>query len=159
MRLICGLLALAFLSAACDSQRVFEENTDFPDRYWRVDDQPAFDFEITDTAATYNLYGNVRNSLEYPFSRIFVNYSLVDSTGKSLSRKMVSEFLFHEKTGAPFGESGLGDIYYHRIPLETNFRFPAPGVYTATFEQYMRRDTLEGVLAVGLRVERAMNGQ
>src|SRR5690606_32956947 len=95
-----------------------------------------------------------RNSLEYPFSRIFLNYTLADSTGKTLNSKMVSQFLFEEKTGAPFGESGLGDIYHHRIPLETAFQFPRQGKYQVTFEQYMRRDTLEGVLAVGLRVER-----
>lgn len=150
-----GILFLLVLCIACDDQRVYEKNVDFPSRNWVVSEHPAFEFEIDDTIATYNLYGNVRNSLDYPFSRIFVNYSLTDSAGNTLNRRMIGEYLFDEKTGKPFGESGLGDIYHHRLPLETGFRFPHSGRYVVTLEQYMRRDSLHGVLAVGLRVERA----
>src|SRR5690606_11314833 len=127
MRLLSGILFLAVVFVSCDEQRHYEKNTDFISRQWVVQEQPVFEFEITDTLATYNLFCNVRNSLEYPFSRIFLNYTLADSTGKTLNSKMVSQFLFEEKTGAPFGESGLGDIYHHRIPLETAFQFPRQG--------------------------------
>ena len=63
--------------------------------------------------------------------------------------------LFDDKTGEPLGESGLGDIYQHRIPVKMNHRFDYAGKYKVSFEQFMRTDTLSGILGVGLRVERA----
>jgi hypothetical protein len=35
----------------------------------------------------------------------------------------------------------------------TNYHFDKPGVYSLTLEQFNRKDTLQGVLAVGVRVE------
>lgn len=147
------IIITVFIS--CDEQRVYEKNTDFDSRYWLVNEKPAFDFEIGDSLDTYNLYCNVRNSLDYPFARIFITYHLQDSTGMLLEKQMVGQLLFDEKTGEPFGESGLGDLYDHRILLKQNFKFPRTGKYTVSFEQFMRSDTLTGILAVGLRIERS----
>ncbi len=154
MRSIPGLAIIVMLLFSCDDQRVFEKNDDFDSRYWLVNEKPEFEFEIQDSLQSYNLYCNVRNSLDYPFARIFITYYLQDSTGTILSKDMVGQMLFDEKTGEPFGESGLGDLYDHRILLKNNHRFPYTGKYRVAFEQYMRTDTLAGILAVGLRVEK-----
>ena len=66
---------LLFL-AGCDSNRVFEDYKEFDDRTWKVTDPVVFEFQIKDASKKYNLYYNVRNSLEYPYARIFVQYSL-----------------------------------------------------------------------------------
>jgi gliding motility-associated lipoprotein GldH len=65
--------------------------------------------------------------------------------------------LFHEKTGEPFGSSGLGYVFEHQFPLLENYTFKNPGKYTMRFEQFMRTDTLKGVLSVGIRVEKSQN--
>lgn len=144
---------VALLLNSCDDSRVYEKNYDLSERHWTVNETPSFEFTAAPNQP-YNLYCNLRNSVAYPYSRIFINYSLKDSTGAELSRKMISTFLFNEKTGAPLGSSGLGDIYDHRIPLLENFNFKKEGTYTIQFEQFMRTDTLQGVLAVGLRLEK-----
>lgn len=138
----------------CDEQRVYEKNVDFDSRHWLVSDKPVFEFEIEDSLDSYNLYCNVRNSLDYPFARVFVTYYLHDSTGAQIEKQMVSQLLFDEKTGEPFGESGLGDLYDHRLLLKKDYKFPSTGRYSVAFEQFMRKDTLAGILAVGLRVEK-----
>jgi len=143
MRSFFGFAVMISLLFSCDDKRVYEKNIDFNSRYWSLSEKPEFEFEISDTLQAYNLYCNVRNSLSYPFARIFLNYYLQDSSGLLLERKMVGQLLFDVKTGEPQGSSGLGDIYDHRIPLKMNYRF----------EQNMRSDTLSGILAVGLRVE------
>jgi gliding motility-associated lipoprotein GldH len=151
MRIVLFLM-IGLLVWGCDRERVYEKNYDFQERYWPVSDQPAFDFEVKDTVQTYNLYCNVRNAVEYPYSRIFVSYALQDSTNV-LKKEMVSHFLFDEKTGKPLGDSGLGDIYDQQIPLLKNYSFKKAGTYKIQFAQFMRTDTLQGILAVGLRVE------
>jgi gliding motility-associated lipoprotein GldH len=91
--------------------------------------------------------------LEFPFSRIFVTYQLQDSTNNQLQSNLVSTYLFDQKSGRPNGSSGLGDLFDHRISLLRNYHFERPGVYNISLEQFNRQDTLQGVLAVGVRVE------
>jgi gliding motility-associated lipoprotein GldH len=156
MRIFLLTAVLALVLAGCDDTRLYEVNHDFQERVWLVNDKPEFEFEITNPTDKYNLYCNVRNSVSFPYSRLFVKYALADSTGKSLEGKMLPAFLFDQHTGKPQGSSGLGDIYDQRFPIVTNYQFPSAGKYKIRFEQFMRKDTLEGVLAIGLRVERAL---
>lgn len=141
------------LLISCDSNRVFEDNVKFEDRTWKISEPALLEFNIQDLTKPHNLYLDIRNSVDYPYSRIFVNYSLSDSIGTELSKKLISEYLFDQKTGKPTGQSGLGDVYDHQFLIDTNFPFKHPGKYKVRFEQFMRQDTLKGVLAVGLRVE------
>lgn len=152
-----AVLAITFLGVAlvsCDEQRVFEDNREFPQRLWLVSDEPAFEFTIADSTQAYNLYCNIRNSLQYDWDRIFVTYTLSDSAGRELSRKLIYGDLF-DPTGLPLGESGLGDLYDHQFPLLKDYQFPHRGRYSVRLTQFSRQDTLQGVLAAGIRVERA----
>jgi gliding motility-associated lipoprotein GldH len=153
MRFAVVLIVGAALLSGCDTSRVFEDNKDFTKRAWAVSDTVVFEFNITDPAARYNVLYNVRNSLDYPYSRIFVNYTLEDSTHRVLASKLAGNYLFDAKTGEPQGNSGLGDIYDHRFPLLENRELTA-GKYVVRLQQYMRTDTLHGVLAAGIRVEK-----
>ncbi|HEY0654020.1 MAG TPA: gliding motility lipoprotein GldH [Chryseosolibacter sp.] len=153
MRLILPMALLALFVAGCDDARVYEVNHDFEQRIWLANDKPEFEFEITNPVDRYSLYCNVRNSVAFPFSRLFIKYELKDSTGKVLDGKMFPAYLFDQHTGKPQGSSALGDIYDQRFPILSNYQFPSKGKYKVSFEQFMRKDTLEGVLAVGLRVE------
>ncbi|WP_276373092.1 gliding motility lipoprotein GldH [Chryseolinea sp. H1M3-3] len=153
MRVVILLSSLCLLFSGCDESRVYEQNTDFQDRYWLISEKPEFEFTIDKPADRYTLYGNVRNTISYPYARLFFNYSLQDSTGAELEKKLVTQYLFDSKTGEPFGNSGLGDIYDHRFELLKDYQFKYRGKYKVKFEQLMRVDTLQGILAVGLRVE------
>lgn len=148
------LIAIVLTVAACDDSRVYEKNHDFENRQWIVDTKPSFEFVIEDTTATYNLYCNIRNSVGYPFSRIFIQYSLNDSIKSVDKSALLGHTLFDPKTGEPSGTSGLGDIYDHQVPIVKGQRFSRSGTYEVTLQQNMRRDTLEGILAVGIRVEK-----
>lgn len=150
-----SLVLVICLFASCDSERVFEQNTEFKDRTWKVSEPVVFDFVIEEPQQKYNLYYNVRNSLDYPYARLFVEYQLSDSTGAELSKKLVSEYLFDQKTGRPLGNSGLGDVFDHRFLLLEKQEFKFAGKYSLRIEQFNRQDTLKGVLAVGVRVETA----
>lgn len=149
---------IAWTIFSCDDGRLYETNHEFVKRNWVVTEIPTFEFVIPDSTSEYNLYFNVRNSLDYPYARIFVNYQLSDSTGAEISKKLVGNNLFDQKTGKPQGESGLGDVYDHQFSLLTQFRFKSAGKYSIRLSQFMRQDTLPGVLAVGIRVEKYTPG-
>ncbi len=147
------ILTIGSTIFSCETNRVYETNHDFEDRSWKVNEPQEFEFRIDDTGKKYNLYYNIRNSLDYPYSRIFVTYHLQDSVGNELQSKLNTQDLFDQKTGTPFGTSGLGDLYDHRFPLLSNHEFKFQGKYKLKLEQSTRQDTLKGVLAVGIRVE------
>jgi gliding motility-associated lipoprotein GldH len=152
-RLVLFLVGLIFMLISCDSNRVYEDNVEFKDRTWKITTPAELQFEVTDTTQSYNLYLDVRNSLDYPYARLFVNYQMVDPNGTVVKNEMLTENLFDIKTGEPNGRSGLGDVYDHQFGFLTNYTFNKTGKHKVRFEQFMRQDTLLGILAVGLRVE------
>lgn len=153
MKYIFFLLLASLCIAGCDSNRVYEDYKEFKTKTWLVNEPAVFEFEIRDTTKKYNLYYNVRNSLKYPFARIFINYSLADSTGTEISKQLLSNYLFDQKTGRPLGRSGLGDVYDNQFLILENQLFKKSGTYTFQLEQFNRLDSLTGILAVGVRVE------
>ena len=156
LRILVFLLLFIF---GCDSNRLFETNTDFSESSWLVQNKPSFEFRIRDLGKRYNVLCNVRNTSDYPYARLFFNFSLKDSTGTVINKELKSLFLFDAKTGKPFGTSGIGDLYDHQLPILSEYQFPYQGRFTVEFEQQMRLDTLQGITAVGLRVETAQKDQ
>lgn len=148
-----GACFLVVLTFGCDTNRLFEKNIDFPNSQWLHTEKTSFEFRIRDLGKPYNLFCNIRNTSDYPYARLFINYSLKDSTGAVLTKDLVSTFLFDAKTGEPFGKSGIGDVYDNRISLLPNHTFKFTGRYTLEFEQSMRLDTLQGISAIGFRLE------
>ena len=146
--------AMTGIHFSCSDNRLYEDNHEFNGRSWMVAEKPAFAFVIPDSIQQYSIYYNVRNSLDYPYSRIFVTYHLYDSSGVELATNLVYNDLFDQRTGQPFGESGLGDLYDHRFPILNHYRFAFPGKYSVKLDQFMRTDTLAGILAVGIRIEK-----
>jgi len=157
MKQVIGLMGvgIVLMLYSCDTQRVYEKNKSFEKRRWVISDTARFTFKVVDTTTRFNLLMNVRNTVDYPYARLFVNYSLQDSTGRQLVNQLSMNDLFDQKTGRPFGESSIGDIYDHQLPLLKNYRFPNRGSYVLVFQQQMRQDTIPGVLAIGLRLEKA----
>jgi gliding motility-associated lipoprotein GldH len=145
--LVCSLLS-------CDSSRIYDQNHDFDGRHWLASEEPAFEFEVTDTSTGYDLYTSVRNESTYPNANLYYEYLLTDSLGTVLEKKLLSQLLFDQKSGKPFGSTVLGDIFDHQFLILENYRFGQPGKYTVRYTHKMRTDTLKGILAVGLRVSR-----
>ena len=147
---ICSLV-VGFTS--CSDNRIFETNYSFEQRYWHIDSVKNFGFSIKNRSVPSNIYLNVRNSSDYPFYNIYVRYTIQDSLGNILSDSLANKVLFNSKTGRPLGQSGIGDVFDHQFLLEEDFVFPYRGNFNIVLKQYMRTDSLKGVLSAGIRVE------
>ena len=152
MTRLIGSLILITLAISCDTARIYEVNNELADQGWLADSVQQFRFKISDTLQEYRILCNIRNTNSYPFRNIYVQYALADTTGNIMSSGLINRELFDATTGKPLG-SGFGDVYDHSFPLAENLSFPYRGEYDVSITQYMRRDTLPDVLAVGLRVE------
>lgn len=151
-----SFLCLLVIQFSCDDKRVFEEYADFDQKYWLADSVQYFNFEIDRPETSYNLYLNVRNTNTYPYHNLYVKYQLLDSTGNTITENLVNKNLYDAKTGEPNG-SGLGDIYSHQFLLQENISFVNKGSYRLSLQQYMRQDTLKGIVSVGVRLENSIS--
>ena len=148
------ILGSILLLMGCDKTRVYETNHDFNDGLWPSSDTLTFDFNIPDSSLRYNVILNVRNTIDFETARFFVQYQLSDSTSV-LRKRLLEHNLFDRKTGEPFGDSGLGNIYSHHFLLEPGITFTSTGNYRVTLNHMMRYDTLPEIRSIGVRVEKA----
>lgn len=156
-RLIFSAL-LMFVLSGCDTTRISEEVRNFEDRSWLYTSPERFDFNINDISIEYNLNLYLRYTNNYPFSNIYLRYQLMDSLdSKKVEGEVKNVELFNPKDGKPIGKSSIGDIYEIKIPVTSSHKFDTSGPYALRVRQFMRRDTLNELVSVGLRIERASN--
>ncbi len=149
------ILLLIFLLMAvftsCDSNRVYEEHIALKKESWNVKNQLQFDAAISDVLSRYNVYLNVRNSPEYPYSNLFLFMNTVSPDGKT-SRDTI-ELTLADYDGRWLG-SGMGSVKFSRFLFQKNVRFEQTGNYRFIFEQAMRVPELKGITDFGLRIEK-----
>lgn len=148
------LLIILVLLTGCDGNRVYEENFDFHHKQWEIKDTPTFQFEIKDPQKAYNIFWNVRNTITYPYRNLYLTYYLEDTLGHRMATDLHNVLLFDAKSGKPYGD-GLGDIFSHQFLALPDYKFDTAGVYQIRLAQYMRTDTLQDIISVGVRVEEA----
>ncbi len=145
------ILAGLFLFISCDSNRVYDNSYSIPDQSWNKDSLLLFNVEILDTVSLHNFYLNIRHNTDYPFSNIFFFINTVFPNGAA-GRDTI-EILLADKRGNWVGK-GSGKIRDNQVLLRRNLRFPDQGIYRFTIEQAMRKDKLNGIEDLGIRIEK-----
>lgn len=150
------LLALTIALVGCSEPAVFHADVPVPNGSWDRTFEPDFEFEIADTVNEHDVFIDVRHTGDYPFSDLFLFVDLEGPGGRSVRDTV--ECLLADPAGRWYGK-GLGfifsDRYQAHVLYKLNNRFPASGRYSITLEQAMRTEVLEGVLDVGVSVERS----
>ncbi|RYY99266.1 MAG: gliding motility lipoprotein GldH [Chitinophagaceae bacterium] len=151
------LLSVLFLSG-CGHIDLYERTATLKGRVWRSSEKPTFRFDIKDTTVPYQLYVLFRHTAAYNFNNVWVSLSTTFPDGTSSKVQYELPLATNEKGWLG---TGMSDVYEHRValtPLGREFLFRKAGTYTFTLEQIMRENPLEGVLNVGLRVEKKRGG-
>lgn len=151
MRYFC-LIALAAVFTSCDSKRVFDSSEAIPGGIWSTSNTVEFEFDLADTVALHNLYLNIRNGEEYPYSNLYLFVELEFPNGKKSVDTV--DCPLADAQGRWYG-SGLGRIYDQRILYRSRVQFPLSGHYRVEIKQAMRENELKGIHDVGFRIARA----
>ncbi|MBF03385.1 MAG: gliding motility lipoprotein GldH [Flavobacterium sp.] len=151
------LIFLCILCFSCDEKRVFDEYQSLNGK-WKQEDVVRFTFEQNDTINPYNLFLNIRNNNDYPFSNLFVTVSLKQPD--SLVKIDTLEYAMANPDGSLMGE-GFSDVKESKLWYQENFVFKQKGTYTIEIQQALREtgsvigvEELNGVTDVGFRIEK-----
>ena len=146
-RILGFFIALCALSS-CGDTAVFDQTESLGETGWLQTKKIEIPFEIKDTLVSYALDVSIRQSNDYAFYNLYFVPQIIDSKGKVIKKALAEAILYDAKSGKAKG-AGLGDMYSHSYSIFPALHFPTAGKYTLRLEQYMRTDTLSGVMSVG----------
>ena len=146
------LLLFIFASiVSCDRRRVFESYHEIDKNGWNKDSVVVFNFPLTDTIRNNNLFINIRNKGNYPYSNIYLFLTIGSPNG--VLKTDTVEFTLAEPSGKWKG-SGIGGLYDNQILYKSSVYFPKKGNYMFSIKQGMRDNVLQGIRDVGIRIEK-----
>ena len=149
--MVSAFAVFAALFFACRNDMLLDDKKTVVGKSWAYPDSLRFDFDLADTSHFYNLFVDVEHADDYPFENLYVKIHTILPSGKRLSKTRSLQL------AAPSGEwlgSGSGEKITARLVLQEHALFREPGHYALVFEQWMRQDSLTGISAIGLAVQR-----
>lgn len=149
LHLIFLLLAIIFVT--CSNHKVFDEVRGIPNDEWHLANKLEFTVPINDTSAAFDILVHIRNANEYEYSNLWMFISTTAPNGESMTDTV--EFFLAAPSGKWLG-SGLGSVNSMLIPYKSNIRFPFRGIYQFELKQGMRKETLPGIMDVGIRINK-----
>lgn len=146
--------------SSCDSRRFYDEYESIPGT-WNKDSILTFNLPVIDSVPDYNLFINVRNNNDFPYSNLFLIAQIHFPQGKVITDTL--EYRMAEPSGQWLG-TGFGDVKENKLWYKERVRFNEPGQYKISIQHAMRKsgnekgiEDLEGITQVGLRIENTQN--
>lgn len=137
--------------SSCQTIDLYERVISIPKQEWSSNFKPQFNFTIKDTQARYDVYVLLRHNEKYEFNNVWISLTYQLKGQPAVSNQYELPLANNEG----WLGSAMDDLYEHRIRIT-----PPEGIalktgdYTFVIGQIMRKDPLENVLNVGLRIEK-----
>jgi len=145
-----GIILILFSGLSCDSRMVYDKFETTEHGKWSWNDVKEFRPEITDTVSMYNIYLQVRHTVDYPMSNLYMFVHVKSPTGQQMTDTV--NMVLAVPDGRWLGK-GNGNIRELMLLYRKQTRFRIPGTYVFTLEQAMRQSELP-VTDLGVRIER-----
>ncbi len=142
------LVALGIIS--CSRQLVYNEFSQLDPDGWSADSSSVFQINMEDTSGVYDLTLHIRHTSAYPYQNLWLFVEQL-SPDSQLVRDTISCVLA-DHAGKWLG-TGSGSVYLFSVPLKKQYNFGKQGVYQYTVVHGMRDEILNGIQAVGLKLE------
>lgn len=134
--------------SSCGPNVIFDQK-EFISDPWLYNDKKKFDFEITDNTKTYDLILILTYSDVFSYENLYVNATTIFPDGSKTINPVSLQLA--DKNGGWIGDCS-GDNCSIPISMSSSAYFKSNGKYTIILEQHSRKDSLEGISAVELKV-------
>ncbi len=152
-----SIITVLFL-VSCNNTMIQSEYQSIKGASWNKNDTITFNFSKIDTTQKHNVFINIRNDQNYPFSNLFLITELNYPNGDIV--KDTLEYTMAMPDGTWLGK-GQGSLKESKLWYRENIVFPSSGVYTLQIVHAMRKNgtisgviDLEGVTDVGFQIEK-----
>jgi gliding motility-associated lipoprotein GldH len=157
-RILVFLIVLIFL-VSCSDNIEFTKYQSLPSASWEAHKNVSFEFDVVDTVSAKDLFINIRNNKDYPFSNLYLITELNFPSGDKIIDTL--QYEMSDKTGRFLGK-GFTDIKENKLFYKEKKVFPKSGKYLLNIRHAMRKNEevnsipfLPGVQDVGFSVEKA----
>lgn len=147
--IIITLSLLLTLLVSCDKGMVYDEYVE-TNGGWRWQDAREFRVDLSDTLSMHNIYVQIRHTVEYPMSNLYMFVHVKGPNGQH--RKDTVNMILAKPSGEWTGR-GSGNLRELQLLYRKQTQFRIPGTYVFTLEQAMRNPELP-VTNLGIRIER-----
>ena len=144
------VITIAFFS--CSNNEVFNKSVNLPDSLWNYKDTLTFDFDISETNKTYNVFIQLKNTDNYKYSNLFIFSEINGPKNESIIDTL--QCIICDQKGKWFGEK-TSNLWYNKLMFRKRIRFPEKGKYKFSFVQAMRNDNLKDIVNFGVIIENA----
>ncbi|MFM6947523.1 MAG: gliding motility lipoprotein GldH [Aquirufa sp.] len=148
--LFCLFILISSLSS-CEEGFVINESHSFSDTGWPMKQKVIFPFEIKDSLTSYDLSVSIRQSNDYPFHNFYFLTKIMNQKGQTIKQGLAEAFFYDPKSGKSIGQSS-GSIIGHKYLILKHIKFPRNEKYIVQLEQYMRKDTIPGIVSIGASI-------
>ncbi|MBC7525445.1 MAG: gliding motility lipoprotein GldH [Flavobacterium sp.] len=149
-------LMISFLILSCDKQNVFDEYKSVGNS-WNKDSIVSFKLSKLNPKKQYNLFVNVRDNSDFPYSNLFLIVSL-EQPNKQIKVDTL-EYAMANPDGTLLG-NGFSDVKENKLFYKENETFSQTGNYKIRIQQAVRKTgkiagdkQLKGITEVGFRIE------
>lgn len=150
---ILGLLSL-WLFVACESA-VYNEEKVIENEIWAYSNPLDFAFSIEDTSTLYNVFLEMKHREDFGTANAYAKLYVKFPDGKERVQQVSLELA--DSKGEWHGKCGGGSCV-NRLSFMPNAVFEQAGTYQIRFEQYTRKDSLQGLQSLRLIVEKVKQG-
>ncbi|NNK11165.1 MAG: gliding motility lipoprotein GldH [Flavobacteriaceae bacterium] len=148
---------LGLLLFGCGNGPEYSEFQSLENGVWNRDSILEFTTTELQSDRVYQMYINIRNDNNYPYSNLYLITELEYPEGETYVDTL--EYTMAKADGSWLGK-GYGSIKENKLWYKENINFPVTGVYIIRIEQAMRKNgnvegitELKGITDVGLEIE------
>ena len=144
------LLLVCTVFSSCNQNTFYQKTDAFPNETWNVDTTLIYPFTILDSLQFYNIYVDVRNSINYPYQNLYLFFTTQFPDGSRFTDTL--NCILCDAYGQWTGR-GSGKIKANRFTLKSKVRFQQKGDYIFLAQQAMREDDLKGITDFGITLQ------
>ena len=151
MKRIGLFLLLSLLFVSCGSKKITDQQKSFQDKKWQRSQVLTYVFNITDTAARYDISTKVKYFDNFPFDKVQLTFSLDDPSGEN--RMSEHNLVIRNKEGRFLGKK-KGDTLEMDFAIRNHYRFKTSGLVKITLTNRLPLLETEGLGAIGIVVKK-----
>jgi len=138
--------------ASCNRNKFYEKNYKMTDNKWPKLQELTFEVPITDTAGYYDVVLNLRHTEYYAYANIIIGVNIITPNGEERYKHFD---LMIKNPDNTFKGDGSGDIWDYSKIIYEKLSFNTTGTYKFVMSNHMPLIETEGIMEVGLSVEKS----